>query len=125
MEENLTKKDWWAGRYQHMNRSLSFSGIAVFLLTLSAFFLLDREMFEAPLYVVSLSLIIVLVFIIYMGIVNFVLILVELLDKKDFLRLQTRNRVSFYNSIYWVSLLIPFLYPLFLLFMYFFVPGIH
>ena len=103
----ISKLNWWNRKRFEYNKGLLITGIIAVALTAFAFY------FIAP-GVIPFLYFHALIYLFYVTTLNFVFILFESVDRLFGINMNEKRRNYMFEFLYWPSLTLPFMYPLFI-----------
>ncbi|MCW3071521.1 MAG: hypothetical protein JWO44_1411 [Bacteroidetes bacterium] len=106
----VTKADWWTNKRLTLNKGLLVAGVLVIVFTLVVFYALDRSFLSFIVFPVG-----AVVFLIYTAAMNFLFILLEMIDRQFIKGFEIKRREIIFRCLFWLAIVFPFLYPVFIL----------
>jgi hypothetical protein len=106
--------DWWNHNRLKYNKGLAVAGLISIVITALAFYLFDNSIQEG----LSVLIIAVPVYILYMAALNFIFLVSEFFDRRYNSNIDNNSRDFIFRYFYWFSLALPFLYPVFIISMF-------
>ena len=110
-EEYSTTISWWSDKRNKLNSGVRWSGIFSILISVIVFRIRDTSL-QINLQTLFIAL---FIYILYIGIINFLILIFELIDRQFQIRFITSKKEILFLSFYYFSLTLPFLYPLFII----------
>ena len=121
MSENIfteTYEDrvkWWNSSRYNLNKGLLFGGLSVIVVSGLIFEFLMSHSSDNPRFSLGYLLIASVIYIFYIGLINMIYFLMELLDRTYIKNNKLTYRIQYYKILFWAFTLFPFIYPIFIL----------
>jgi hypothetical protein len=118
-EVNEKRVEFWNNSRIRMNKLLAANGVLLIVLCAFIFAFVLPPTGEIPIIGLYFFLYATSIYIVYIGVINFLFLLIEILDR-TLVKIDDLRKKNILFSVYLrISLGVPFLYPLLLLTMYY------
>ncbi|MEO8150853.1 MAG: hypothetical protein ABI723_24685 [Bacteroidia bacterium] len=110
-----TRLDWWNNKRFKFNKGLAIAALSSILISILEFYFFDYslESFKEDTSFFLIALVV------YSAVLNLTLIIAELTDRIINKDNNGKIKSRLFNWFYWISSVLPFLYPVFIVVVYF------
>jgi hypothetical protein len=116
---NAERFQWWNDSRHTLNKGLVVGGLIVIIACALIFAFVLPPSDDIPQINFYFFLLALIVYTVYLAIVNLLFLIVEMLDRVYSVNNSLRVRMTLFNYFYWILIFVPFIYPAFLLTMFY------